>query len=90
MHWHVRTKVTGDDFCGCCETYPKVVQGVAGVARVVDEAVAAIVPLRQRHAKLGVDVLHELAPVVDRLAKKRKEDWQRKYKTFVLVYAQQL
>lgn len=57
-------------------------KGVSGVVWVVDETVAAIVPLWQRYPQLGVDVLHELAAVVDRLAKEYKEDLHRKYKSF--------
>ena len=58
--------------------YPDVVKGVGGVVRVVQVAVAAIVPLRQRHAQLRVDVLHELASVMHRLANKSKEDLHKK------------
>lgn len=71
-------------------TYPEIVEGVGGVARVVDEAVPAIVPLRQRHAQLGVNVLHELPPIVDRLVEENKDDLHREIQTFVLVYAEQL
>lgn len=49
------------------QPHPEVVPGVAGVSGVVDEAVPSIVSLRQRHAQLGVDVLHELSAVVHRL-----------------------
>lgn len=54
--------------------YPEVVPGVAGVSRVVDEAVPSIVSLWQRDAQLGVDVLHELSAVVHRLEPRRREE----------------
>lgn len=42
-------------------------KGVGGVAWVVHEAVSSIVALREGHAKLGVNVLHELSPIMHRL-----------------------
>lgn len=56
------------------QPHPEVVQGVAGVPRVVDEAVASIVSLRQWHAQLGVNVLHELSSVVHRLQPERERE----------------
>lgn len=56
------------------QPHPEVVQGVAGVPRVVDEAVASIVSLRQRHAQLGVDVLHELSSVMHCLQPERERN----------------
>lgn len=55
------------------EPHPEVVPGVAGVSGVVDEAVPSIVSLRQRHAQLGIDVLHELSAVMHRLQSRGRE-----------------
>lgn len=55
------------------QSHPEVVPGVAGVSRVVDEAVPSVVSLRQRHAQLGIDVLHELSAVMHRLQSRGRE-----------------
>lgn len=42
-------------------------EGVGGVAWVVNEAVSSIVALREGYSQLGVNVLHELSSIVHRL-----------------------
>lgn len=69
------------------QPHPEVVPGVGGVSGVIDEAVPSIVSLRQRHAQLGVDVLHELSAVVHRLQpggrRRRKINTSTSFHSFV-------
>ena len=53
--------------------YPEVVERVSFVARVVDQAVAPIVSLREGHPQLGVDKLHELPSIMHRLRQQLNE-----------------
>ncbi len=49
------------------QSHPEVVEGVSGVARVVNKTVSSIVPLRKGNPELWVDVLHKLSSVMHRL-----------------------
>lgn len=55
------------------QSHPDVVEGVCGVARVVEEAVSSVVTLREGHTELGVNVFHELSSIMHCLEPRREE-----------------
>lgn len=70
----LETSKTGQQYPGTCRAlgsrarpYPDVVEGVALVVWVIDEAVSPVVPLGQWDPQPGVHVLQKLAAVLDSL-----------------------